>query len=45
LAHSEPAFYILDTVPMFLFSLTFLVIWAPQILAADEDVVTEMTGA
>jgi hypothetical protein len=31
LAHSEVAFYILDTLPMLLFAIVYLVVWAPKV--------------
>jgi len=31
LGHNEPAFYILDTVPMLLIALTFVIVWPPRV--------------
>jgi len=31
LAHSEAAFYILDTLPMLLFAIVYLVVWPPKV--------------
>jgi hypothetical protein len=31
LGHSEVAFYILDTLPMLLFAITYLVVWPPKV--------------
>jgi hypothetical protein len=31
LAHSEVAFYLLDTLPMLLFCVIYLVVWAPNV--------------
>lgn len=38
LAHSEVAFYLLDSVPMLLFVIIYVVVWAPKVF--EEGIVS-----
>lgn len=43
LAHSEVAFYLLDTIPMLLFCVIYLVVWAPKVF--DTSAVSSSMGS